>query len=322
MELTPDFSVSINGQSNFPKDRVISIRTTDQAGFVSDSCEIELDDFDNALQFPNTEAKVIILLGYQEKGLTKIGTYYVREITFDGARRTIKIVANALPKSMRSQKTKTNDVKLNEYMSAIDSELNSELSADYEDIDLSDSPQFGESDINYLTRIANKVGAVAKPVDNHLIFSKDMSGKSVSGKSLPTKYIESSEVANYSCNFKETETGTNGATGTIYANWYDKKSGEYHLVHAGSGDPEIELNEIFSSEKDALAAVKSKGKRIEKNSKTFRFSTEGRPDLFAEGPIILRGFPIKIPTNWIISRVEHTLNSNGFVSNVECVGGK
>lgn len=239
------------------------------------------------LELPNTEAKVTISLGYQEKGLTKIGTYYVKEITFDGARRTIKIVANALPKSMRSQKTKTNDVKLNEYMASVD--LDSELSEDYEGIDLSDNPQFGESDINYLTRIANKVGAVAKPTDNHLIFSEDMTAKSVSGKSLPTKYIEASEVANYSCNFKETET---------------------------------ELNEIFSSEKDALAAVQAKGKRIEKNNKTFRFTTEGRPDLFAEGPIILRGFPIKIPTNWIISRVEHTLNSCGFVSNVECVGGK
>ena len=322
MELTPDFSISINGQSNFPKDRVISIRTTDQAGFVSDSCEIELDDFDNALQFPNTEAKVTISLGYQEKGLTKIGTYYVKEITFDGARRTIKIVANALPKSMRSQKTKTNDVKLNDYMASIDSELDSELSEDFEDIDLSDNPQFGESDINYLTRIANKVDAVAKPADDHLIFAEDMTGKSVSGKQLPTKYIDASEVATYSCNFKETETGTHGATGTIYANWYDKKTGEYHLVHAGLGDPEIELNEIFSSEKDALAAVKSKEKRIEKNNKTFRFSTEGRPDLFAESPVILRGFPTKIPINWIISRVEHSLSSNGFTTNIECVGGK
>jgi len=320
VELTPDFSISINGQSNFPKDRVISIRTTDQAGFVSDSCEIELDDFDNVLQFPNTEAKVTISLGYQEKGLTKIGTYYVKEITFDGARHTIKIVANALPKSMRSQKTKTNNVKLNEYMSSVD--LDSELSEDYEDIDLSDNPQFGESDINYLTRIANKVGAVTKPTDDHLIFAEDMTGKSVSGKQLPTKYIDASEVATYSCNFKETETGTHGATGTIYANWYDKKSGEYHLVHAGSGDPETELNEIFSSEKDALAAVKSKEKRIEKNNKTFRFSTEGRPDLFAEGPIILRGFPTKIPINWMISKVEHSLSSNGFTTNIECIGGK
>ncbi len=319
MELTPDFSISINGRSDFPKDRVISIRTTDHAGFVSDSCEIELDDFDNALQFPNTEAKVTISLGYQEKGLTKIGTYYVKEITFDGARRVIKIVANALPKSMRSQKTKTNDLKLNEYMSAIDSELDSELSEDYEDIDLSDNPQFGESDISYLTRIANKVGAVTKPTDNHLIFAEDMTGKSVSGKQLPIKYIDASEVATYSCNFKEAETNS-GTTGTVYANWYDKKTGEYHLVHAGSGDPEIELNEIFSSEKDALSAVQAKVKRVEKNNKTFRFTTEGRPDLFAEGPLILRGFPEKIPINWIISKVEHNLSSNGFTTSVECCG--
>lgn len=320
MELTPDFSISINGQSNFPKDRVVSIRTTDQAGFVSDSCEIELDDFDNALQFPNSEAKVTISLGYREKGLTKIGTYYVREITFDGARRVIKITANALPKSMRSQKTKTNDVKLNEYMASIDSDLDSELSEDYEDIDLSDNPQFGESDINYLTRIANKVGAVAKPMDNHLIFAADMSGKSVSGKQLPTKYIYASEVATYSCNFKETET--NGATGTVYASWYDKKSGEYNLVHAGSGDPETELNEIFQSEKDALTAVQSKVKRVEQNNKTFGFTTEGRPDLFAEGALILQGFPTKIPNKWIISKVEHNLSSNGFVSRIDCIGGK
>ncbi len=77
MELTPDFSISINGSNTFPKERVISIRTTDETGIVSDSCEIELDDFDRALQFPNTEAKVEVSLGYKETGLTKIGTYFV-----------------------------------------------------------------------------------------------------------------------------------------------------------------------------------------------------------------------------------------------------
>lgn len=54
MELTPDFSISINGSVNFPKERILSITVRDEAGIVSDSCEIELDDFDGALQFPNT----------------------------------------------------------------------------------------------------------------------------------------------------------------------------------------------------------------------------------------------------------------------------
>ena len=63
MELTPDFSVSINGLSDFPKERIISIQSNDQSGIVSDSCEIELDDYNGALQMPNTEAKIELFLG-------------------------------------------------------------------------------------------------------------------------------------------------------------------------------------------------------------------------------------------------------------------
>ena len=273
MELTPDFSISINGSSTFPKERVISIRTTDEAGIVSDSCEIELDDFDGALQFPNTEAKVVISLGYKETGLTKIGTYFVREISIDGARHIVRIQCNAASKAMRSQKTKTNEGTIEDKIQEMGTEFDfePEISDDLEDVTLSDTLQFAESDMNYITRISQKIGAVAKPVDGHLVVANDGSGKSVNGQSLPTKYIDASEVATYSCNFKETET-SGSTTGTVYANWYEKEAGEYHLVHAGSGDPETELNEIFSSEKEALAAVQSKVKRVEKNNKTFRIS--------------------------------------------------
>lgn len=320
MELTPDFSISINGQKRFPNERVISIRTTDQAGFVSDSCEIEFDDYDGALQFPRSEAKFEVFLGYKETGVIKIGTYFVKSIGLDGARHTVKITANAVPKSLRSQKTQTNDKKLLEYIDSINSELDSGLSDDYSDLDLSNDPQIGESDINYLTRIANKVGAVAKPVDNHLVFSENMATKSVSGKTLPTKYIDVSEVASYSCDFKETET-SGGFNGTVFANYYNKDTGDYVLVHEGSGEPQLELNEIFGSEQQARSAAKSKFKKVSKNNTTFRFSTAGRTDLFAESPLVLKNFYSKIPTKWIISKVEHSLSSSGFVTSVDCVKG-
>ena len=321
MELTPDFSISINGSENFPKDRVLSIRTTDEAGIVSDSCEIELDDFDGALLFPNTEAKVVVSLGYKETGLTKIGTYFVREIAIDGARHVVKIQGNATPKSMRSQKTRSNESQLSEFAQATAeySEFDLAIADDFDDIDLTSMPQFAESDLNYLTRISRKIGAVAKPVDGHLVVARDNAGRSVSGEALPTKYLEASDVVGYTCNFKETES-EGGATGTIYANWYDKDAGEYHLVQAGAGSPETELNEIFKDEKSALVACQAKFKRVTKSNKTLRFSVAGRTDLFAESPLVLRSFPPKIPTNWIILRVEHSLSSSGFVTNVDCVG--
>lgn len=231
MELTPDFSISINSSSTFPKERVISIRTTDEAGIVSDSCEIELDDFDNALQFPNTEAKVEVSLGYKETGLTQVGTYFVKEIAVDGARHIVRIQCNAVSKAMRSQKTKTNEGTIKNKLQEMGTEFNfdAEIADDLEDVTLSDTPQFAESDMNYITRISQKIGAVAKPVDEHLVIANEGSGKSVSGRSLPTKYIDASEVATYSCSFKETETSGLTTTGTVYANWYEKETGEYHL---------------------------------------------------------------------------------------------
>jgi phage protein D len=316
--LQPDFSVVINGETELVKERVVSIRTTDEAGIMSDSCEIELDDFDDAFPIPRTEAVISVSLGYKGGELTKIGSYYVKEIDIDGARKTLKIKANAASKAMRSQKSRSHKGGLKDLIPEMAGEfgVDSAFSGDIEDLKLEDFPQFAESDMNYLTRLSQKVGAVAKPTDGHLVFADDMSTKSTSGKNLPTKYVDVAELSEYSCSFKETESG--GAVGTVFANWYDREKGEYFMVKAGSGDPEVELDEIFSSEKSAMAAAQAKFKRVVKSNKTFRFTTGGRPDFFAESPIVFNGLSPKIPANWVISRVEHTLSASGFSTQVEC----
>jgi phage protein D len=285
---------------------------------MSDSCEIELDDFDDAFPLPRTEAVISISLGYKGGELTKIGSYYVKEIDIDGARKTLKIKANAASKAMRSQKSKSHEGNLGDLIPEMANEfdLDPAVSGDMEGLELEDFPQFAESDMNYMTRLSQKVGAVTKPTDGHLVFADDMSTKSTSGQNLPTKNVDVSELGEYSCSFKETESG--GAVGTVFASWYDKDAGEYHMVKTGSGDPEVELDEIFSSEKTAMAAANAKFKRVLKSNKTFRFTTGGRPDFFAESPIVFSGLTPKIPANWIISRVEHTLSASGFVSSVEC----
>ena len=318
MELTPDFSISINGSSTFPKDRVIAIRTMDETGIVSDSCEIELDDFDRALQFPNTEAKISVSLGYKETGLTQIGTYFVKEISIDGARHTIKISANAASKSMRSQNSKTNSGGLKNLVNEMSSNFNLEPAFDdsLEEIDLENHPQFAESDMSYLTRLAHTRSAVTKPVNGHLVFANAANGKSATGLQLPVKYIDAADVSNYSCSFKETES--DGGTGSVSANWYDAKKAQYITVTVGNGEPVTQLKECFSSENEAMSAANAALKRISKSNVTFSFSIAGRSDLFAENPIVLRGFDKKIPTKWIINRVEHSLSSSGFVTSVDC----
>jgi phage protein D len=318
MVLEPDFSITINNETELVKERVISIRTVDEAGIMSDSCEIELDDFDDAFPIPRTEAVISVSLGYKGGELTKIGSYYVKEIDIDGARKTLKIKANAASKAMRSQKSKSHEGSMENLLTEMANEfdLDPAVSGDLEGLELEDFPQFAESDMNYITRMSQKVGAVAKPSDGHLVFADDMSAKSTSGKNLPTKNVDVSELGEYSCSFREIESG--GAVGTVFANWYDRDSDEYHMVKAGSGDPETELDEIFSSEKAAIAAANAKFKRVVKGNKTLRFTTGGRPDFFAESPIVFTGLSSKIPADWIISRVEHTLSASGFATSVEC----
>jgi phage protein D len=314
----PDFSVTING-NEMTKERVVSVKTVDAAGIMSDSCEIEIDDYDDALTMPKTEAKIEISLGYKGSELTKIGSYYVKEIDIDGARKTVKIKGSAASKAMRSQKSKNHEGNLLDLIPEMADEFGMDSAIDgdvVEDLNLEDFPQFAEGDMNYLTRLSQRVGAVAKPSDGHLVFADDMSAKSTSGKNLPTKNVDVAELGEYSCSFKETESG--GAVGTVFANWYDKGDGEYRMVKAGSGDPEVELDEIFSSEKSALAAANAKFKRVVKSNNTVRFAVGGRPDFFAESPVVFTGLSPKIPANWIISRVEHTLSASGFVSSVEC----
>jgi phage protein D len=319
MVLEPDFSVIINGETELVKERVISIRTTDEAGIMSDSCEIELDDFDDAFPLPRTEAVISISFGYKGSELTKIGSYYVKEIDIDGARKTIKIKANAANKAMRSQKSKSHEGGLSDLIPEMAGEFGMDSAIDgdvAEGLELEDFPQFAESDMNYMTRLSQKVGAVAKPTDGHLVFADNMSAKSTSGKNLPTKYVDVSDLGEYSCSFKETESGE--AVGTVFATWYNKEKADYFHVKVGSGDPETEVGEIFSSEKAALTSANAKFKRVVKSNKTFRFTTGGRPDFFAESPIVFTGLSPKIPVNWIISRVEHTLSASGFVTNIEC----
>jgi phage protein D len=138
----PDFLITINNETELVKERVVSIRTTDEAGIMSDSCEIELENCDDAFPLPRTEAIISVSLGYKGGELTKIGSYYVKEIDIDGSRKTLKIKANAASKAMRSQKSKSHKGSLGGLIPEMADEfrLDPAVSYDVEDLDLEDLP--------------------------------------------------------------------------------------------------------------------------------------------------------------------------------------
>ena len=449
MELTPDFNLTINGNV-VPKDRVISINATCAAGIVLDHCEFELDDFDDSLSVPKTEAKVIVELGYKETGLRKVGVYFIKGFSIEGGRRSIHITANAAPKIMYSQETQGNPVNFEEKIAEMGKELDFKTSVSelFNKKDLDGQVQFSESDLNYAVRWLQKYGGLIKLENEHLMAVSAGSGKSTSGKALPIKVIKLSDVESYAWEVRDIENfGAGGTSGkakklptavratwydektgdflvkhagdgkneveleTIYAtkeeakaaaekalvqgigdsgsggkvsgvraiwlnketgeylvehagdgknekeldgvfktkeeakaaaekalaqgllgksskkksstsviaNWFDKDSGEYKQEKAGDGDHVIMLKEIFGTKEDARAAALATLNKTVRFRRTLKFTTSGRTDLFSECPITLLGFPPKIPADWMIARVDHKMDSNGFSTSVECV---
>jgi phage protein D len=140
-----------------------------------------------------------------------------------------------------------------------------------------------------------------------------MLASSVSGLALPSRTICTSDVSNYKCEFRECES-----YGSVVTKWYDKKNATYKEVKVGGGEPVYEIKETANDEESARKTAEAKLKRIQKENLTFNFSTRGMPELFAESAIIISGFKKKIPTNWIITHVQHSLSSSGFTTSVTC----
>ncbi len=105
--MTPDFSISVEGVliTELIKSRLVSMHITDEAGVISDTAIIHLDDRDSLFEIPRTGAKLNILLGYKETGIVPMGDYIVNEIVLQGPPQALKIKSHAadLKQSLKEQ---------------------------------------------------------------------------------------------------------------------------------------------------------------------------------------------------------------------------
>ncbi|MBL4703968.1 MAG: hypothetical protein JKY54_05575 [Flavobacteriales bacterium] len=62
------------------RDRLLSIRITDESGFTSDTVEIQLDDRYGKIEWPKHCAELDVHFGYKEQGLTQVRFYIVDEV--------------------------------------------------------------------------------------------------------------------------------------------------------------------------------------------------------------------------------------------------
>ena len=96
----------------------------------------------------------------------------------------------------------------------------------------------------------------------------------------------------------------------------EAREGEYM---AGESDNVFAMTTIYASKAQAMRAAQAKWDKLQRGVAEFSITlATGREDIYPEMPVKVSGFKRVIDEQaWLISKVTHNLNNNGFTTGVE-----
>ena len=215
--------------------------------------------------------------------------------------------------------------------------------------------QTQESDAVFLSRLADRNGASVSVKAGTLLFLKAGSGKTASGKPIPQMTIERGDGDRHHFSIADRKAYTGVTAKWLHTKdpkpqkqkvKLKRKPKEHHLraqqhpkatktsiqakakkdqealegqYMVGEADNVLELTTIYATKAQAMRAAQAKWDKLQRGVAAFSISLAiGRADLFPETPIAVKGFKRVIDEQeWIISRVVHNLNGNGYTTGLE-----
>jgi len=317
--MTPDFRIHVDSQdiTERIRDRLLSLRVTDEAGIKSDTVELTLDDRNGLVIWPIHGAELEISLGYQETGLVRLGLYIVDEVEHSGPPNTLTIRAKAsdMRQSFKAPQTRVWDnLTLADLVRTIANEhgLIPKISHSLASISYTHLDQTEESDLHLLTRLGRENNAVTKPVAGNLIFATRGEARSISGKELPIIKIVASQMIRH-----RMTQADRGKYVAVTAYWHDPAKAERVPVLVGKGKPIYTMRHTHLDAEQATRAAQAKLEALQRGTETLSLTLVGNSELMAEGKLALNGIRDQVDSEWLIQRVEHQLDGQGFVTRIE-----
>lgn len=317
--MTPKFKIIADSQDVTAKisDRLKRLTVTDEAGQTSDTVEIELDNRDGAIAIPRTGAELEVFLGYEETGLVRMGLFTAGDITVSGPPDTLTIQGHAanMRISLKAPHTKSWDEKtISDIVATIASDhgLTPVVASALGGIALQHIDQTEESDLHFLTRLAAENDAVAKPVESKLLFVPRGEAKSASGKKLPSIALKRTDLSHWSMT-----AASRGKYKSVKAYWHSLDDAERMPVTVGNGTPCFCLSGSSATADEARAKGQAKYNQLQRGTATLSLATSGNPTIAAECALKVSGVP-GLEGDWVVQRVEHSLDDQGYVCQIEC----
>lgn len=317
--MTPYFRIAADGKdlTRVIRDRLIRITLTDVSGVVSDTLEMVLDDRASHIDLPRTGVKLSVSIGYVETGLDPKGIFVVDEPELSGPPDTLTIRARAadLRNGLKKKRVRNfDDITLGELVQTIAAAhgYQPRIAGVYAAIQLGHLDQDNQSDMNLLSDLAKRYDAVAKPVNDLLLFVPKGMIKSYSGKPLPAVHKVRSDLTRWTVSFAERDTYQ-----SVIAVYRDTVAAKDIEVVVGVGEPAKRLIKKQPNAEIATAAAKAELASLRRGNGKITGSCAGDPAMAAEAKLTLSGIRSGVDGDWALTRVVHEISESGYVCNFE-----
>jgi phage protein D len=296
---------------------LLSISITDNEDRKSDSCELELDNRDY-IPSPGKGSMLQVWLGYAETGVFDMGMYQVESWTKKGMPKTLTVSAKAAglttgikaPKSRSYHQKSVSDIV--QYIAGRNG-LQAIVNGDVGGLMPGHLDQSSESDLNFLTRLAGRVGGKFKVANNTIIFNKGGSGMLPSGGAAPSFTLTPIGLIDWSC------TGSaRGEYGSVSVPWQNTQTGEREWVDEGEGTPKLRARKLFKTKDEAQAHAKATKGELARGNKKFNAEFPGDGQYFAGAQVEAVDFDPDVDDSYSIKAATHKLDSGGFVTSIDC----
>ncbi|CAJ0743778.1 phage late control D family protein [Ralstonia mannitolilytica] len=338
----PVYRLTLNGKDITGRfqDRLIELTLTDNCGFEADQLDIELDDTDGKLDLPEKGVRLSLSLGWADTGVVNKGTYKVDELEHTGP--PDRLIIRARSAEMDGGLTTRRE---NSYVGKTVSEVVQAIAMRNKftwmvgkklaDLLIAHVDQTGESDANFLSRLAKEFDAIATVKNGTLLFIPAGEPTSGSGLALPpvtitravgdTHTFSIADRENYNgvkAYYQDTRAGVRGevvidaSNATAVKEKPDTGKGKKkpETVQATPNPENVKvLRHTYASKSNAERAARSEWRKIQRGMATFTITlARGRAELFPSLHAKVSGWKPQIDnTGWSVGKVVHRVGGDG-----------
>lgn len=308
------------------KDRLLSLRVTLNNGHSSDQLSMEFDDrpalLNGAISLPKPGKSIKVSMGYALYQVP-MGIFIANQTDLSGSTGGRTLSVSATPELMLTESARTWAGKtLANIVKTIAQKhgLSAAISPAFATTTLEAINQSNESDLAFLTRLAERYNAVCKPMAGKLLFMQKGQGTSASGLPMLPIPVQPHNVQQW-----RTQLAKRQDYSKVIAYYPDRVNARYSeaIVSAGlslttsSNKNIFRLPHLFNTEAEAKAAAKAKFDDLNRDETTLSMTLLGNPDITAEGAILVSGLRSGVNGKWIVKSATHSFSSGGYQTSIQ-----